>query len=97
MSVFVNPLQFDHPDDLARYPRDLDRDAIIAADAGVDLLFAPPAGEMYPAEPLTRVQVGVVSESPAVPVSPSVSVRSVSPAVKVPLVSRLASAWRTPA
>ena len=62
MSVFVNPLQFDHPDDLARYPRDLDRDAIIAADAGVDLLFAPPAGEMYPAEPLTRVQVGVVSE-----------------------------------
>jgi len=62
VSLFVNPLQFDKADDLARYPRDLDRDAAIAAQAGVDLLFVPPMAEMYSVEPLTRVQVGVVSE-----------------------------------
>jgi pantoate--beta-alanine ligase len=47
-SVFVNPAQFGDANDLARYPRDLDRDAAIAEDAGVDLLFAPDAAELYP-------------------------------------------------
>ena len=61
MSVFVNPLQFDRPDDLARYPRDLDRDVAIAADAGADVFFAPSADEVYSPESLTRVQVTVVS------------------------------------
>lgn len=61
MSVFVNPLQFDQAADLDRYPRDLDRDVAIAADAGVDVLFAPSLAEVYPVEPLTRVQVGTVS------------------------------------
>jgi len=62
MSLFVNPLQFDQGSDLERYPRDLDRDAAIAADAGVDLLFAPAVDEMYPTEPLARVHVAVVSD-----------------------------------
>jgi pantoate--beta-alanine ligase len=62
MSLFVNPLQFDEPGDLDRYPRDLDRDAALAEAAGVDVLFAPTAGEIYPAEPLTRVSVAGVSE-----------------------------------
>lgn len=62
MSLFVNPLQFERADDLARYPRDLDRDAAIAADAGVDLLFSPSVGEMYPTEPVTRVHVAGVGE-----------------------------------
>ncbi len=62
MSLFVNPLQFDQASDLERYPRDLDRDAAIAADAGVDVLFAPPVTEMYPSDPLARVHVAVVSE-----------------------------------
>ena len=62
MSLFVNPLQFDHPDDLARYPRDLDRDAAIAEEAGVDVLFAPPLEEMYPDDPVVRVHVSTVSE-----------------------------------
>lgn len=62
MSLFVNPLQFDRPVDLERYPRDLDRDAGIAAAAGVDLLFAPTVEEMYPSPPRTRVRVDSVSE-----------------------------------
>jgi pantoate--beta-alanine ligase len=62
MSLFVNPLQFDQGPDLERYPRDLDRDAAIAEEAGVDLLFAPAVDEMYPVEPLARVHVDVVSD-----------------------------------
>jgi pantoate--beta-alanine ligase len=62
MSLFVNPLQFDEAGDLDRYPRDLERDALLAEAAGVDVLFAPTAEEMYPIEPLTRVTVAGVSE-----------------------------------
>jgi pantoate--beta-alanine ligase len=47
-SLFVNPAQFGEPADLARYPRDERGDAGLAADSGVDLLFAPSAEEMYP-------------------------------------------------
>jgi pantoate--beta-alanine ligase len=47
-SLFVNPPQFGDPADLDRYPRDEKQDAAIAAEAGVDLLFAPVAGELYP-------------------------------------------------
>jgi len=48
MSLFVNPAQFAESGDLARYPRDEARDLELARDAGVDLVFAPPADEMYP-------------------------------------------------
>jgi len=47
-SLFVNPTQFGEPADLDAYPRDLARDERVAAAAGVDLLFAPAAGELYP-------------------------------------------------
>jgi pantoate--beta-alanine ligase len=47
-SVFVNPVQFSDDRDLAAYPRDLDGDAAIAEAEGVDVIFAPPADEMYP-------------------------------------------------
>lgn len=62
MSLFVNPLQFDDPSDLDRYPRDLGRDAVLAEGGGVDVLFAPPVAAMYPEPPLTRVQVRTVSD-----------------------------------
>jgi pantoate--beta-alanine ligase len=48
VSLFVNPAQFGEAADLERYPRDEERDAAIAAEAGADLLFAPAAEEMYP-------------------------------------------------
>lgn len=48
VSVFVNPLQFDRPEDLSRYPRTLDADAKLLAEAGVDALFCPEVSEMYP-------------------------------------------------
>jgi pantoate--beta-alanine ligase len=48
VSLFVNPAQFSEAADLNGYPRDESRDAGLAADAGVDLLFAPSADEIYP-------------------------------------------------
>lgn len=58
VSLFVNPSQFDQADDLARYPRDQSTDAAVAEAEGVDLLFAPPAEELYPAGFDTWVEVG---------------------------------------
>jgi pantoate--beta-alanine ligase len=62
VSLFVNPLQFDESSDLARYPRDFDRDAALCEGAGVDVLFAPTVDEMYPTEPMVRVTPGPVGE-----------------------------------
>ncbi len=57
-SIFVNPLQFAADEDLSGYPRDLDRDAELARDCGVDLLFVPTVEEMYPVgTPLTEVRL----------------------------------------
>ena len=63
MSLFINPLQFDDPADLERYPRDFDRDLLIAERAGVDIVFAPGNAEMYPETPLTRVRVAGVGDA----------------------------------
>jgi pantoate--beta-alanine ligase len=57
VSLFVNPAQFDEASDLAAYPRDEARDAGLAAEAGADLLFAPPVDEIYPAGFATQVRV----------------------------------------
>jgi pantoate--beta-alanine ligase len=48
VSVFVNPLQFGPGEDLDRYPRDIERDAELAAARGTDVLFVPPMEEIYP-------------------------------------------------
>lgn len=48
MSLFVNPSQFSETADLDGYPRDEERDLAVAADAGVDVVFAPAADVMYP-------------------------------------------------
>ena len=57
-SIFINPLQFGDPADLAAYPRDEARDASIAETAGVDVLFVPTVETMYPAGHATSVDVG---------------------------------------
>jgi len=61
-STFVNPAQFGPGEDLARYPRDAERDARIAAAAGVDLLFAPSIEELYPPGYQTWVDVETLSK-----------------------------------
>ena len=57
VSLFVNPAQFNEAADLDVYPRDEERDADLAADQGVDYLFAPSLAEVYPDEFATSVAV----------------------------------------
>jgi pantoate--beta-alanine ligase len=65
VSIFVNPLQFGDPEDIAHYPRTLEQDLAACAAAGVDVVFVPPVTEMYPDWPApvaTTVSVRGVSE-----------------------------------
>lgn len=55
LTLFVNPLQFGPREDLARYPRDLERDLRLAEGRGTDLVFTPSVEEMYPSEPKVTV------------------------------------------
>ncbi|MBI1187998.1 MAG: pantoate--beta-alanine ligase [Alphaproteobacteria bacterium] len=61
-SLFVNPKQFSAHEDLDRYPRDEAGDAAKLGQAGCDLLFAPPASEIYPPGFATAVTVSGVSD-----------------------------------
>ncbi len=62
VSIFVNPLQFGPTEDLAKYPRPLERDTALLEALGVDLLFLPSVEEMYPAGAQTRVTVAGISD-----------------------------------
>jgi pantoate--beta-alanine ligase len=62
-TVFVNPLQFAAGDDLDRYPRSLDVDAVRAREAGVDVLFVPSVAEVYPeGAPTVTVDPGALGQ-----------------------------------
>ncbi len=62
VSIFVNPLQFGPSEDLAKYPRTPERDSQMLEKLGVDVLYMPAAGEMYPAGATTFVEVAGLSD-----------------------------------
>ncbi len=62
VSLFVNPIQFGPGEDLAAYPRDLQKDRGLAASVGVDVLYAPSAQEMYPPGFQTTIRVAALAK-----------------------------------
>ena len=62
VTIFVNPRQFNNPDDLKKYPRTEEADAALLATVGVDVIFAPSADEVYPPGFATTVAVAGVAE-----------------------------------
>ncbi len=62
VSIFVNPIQFGPGEDLDRYPRDLERDMRLLAEAEVDAVYRPSAASMYPPGMTTRVRAGAIAE-----------------------------------
>jgi pantoate--beta-alanine ligase len=62
VSIFVNPIQFNSPDDLLRYPRTLDGDLALCRERGVNVVFAPTVAEVYPQPLECRVDVGYLAD-----------------------------------
>lgn len=63
VTVFVNPLQFNDPDDLEKYPRDLDADAALLEPLGVDVIYAPDVDDVYPGgDPVVTVSAGAIND-----------------------------------
>jgi len=62
VSIFVNPLQFGPGEDYEAYPRDLDADLALLEPLGVAVVFAPGVDDMYPREPLVRINPGPMAE-----------------------------------
>ena len=62
LSIFVNPTQFGPNEDLSSYPRSLESDCALARAAGTDLVFAPDAASLYPADASTWVNVEGLTE-----------------------------------
>jgi len=61
VSIFVNPLQFENKDDLAKYPNTLEADLKLAESAGAAAVFAPSYEDIYPGE-ITKIEAGVIGD-----------------------------------
>ena len=61
VSIFVNPLQFENPDDLAKYPRDIEGDTEKALSAGATRVWAPSYDEVYPSE-ILKISAGELGQ-----------------------------------
>lgn len=61
-SIFVNPTQFGPNEDFEKYPRPLEADLVACREEGVDLVFVPEVGEIYPRGAVTKVTVGRLTE-----------------------------------
>jgi len=62
VSIFVNPAQFNNPDDLKKYPRTLERDLALLRNVGADLVWTPTAEEVYPPRYQTYVHVEQITQ-----------------------------------
>jgi pantoate--beta-alanine ligase len=62
VSIFVNPIQFNRPDDFEAYPRPMNDDLLICDQEGVDFVFAPHAAEMYPRTQRAFVEVETLTD-----------------------------------
>ncbi len=62
VSIFVNPIQFNNPEDLAKYPKTLAGDLAYLKTWGTDLVFIPDEKEVYPKQPTIRLEFGRITE-----------------------------------
>lgn len=62
VSIYVNPTQFNNPTDFEKYPKTLDKDLEILDNFGVDVVFTPENQEIYPTNPVLRLNFGLLEE-----------------------------------
>src|SRR5690606_32535912 len=61
-SIFVNPTQFNDPEDLKKYPRPIERDIQLLESAGCDILFLPEVEEIYTGQEVWNLELGYLDE-----------------------------------